>query len=62
MTPLNHPYMPYLAVKNRRRSTILLLGMIIWFGKWVPSIEGITVERLMSAINVFTLHGLGYDV
>jgi AcrR family transcriptional regulator len=40
----------------------LLLGMIIWFGKWVPTVENITVERLMSAINVFTLHGLGDEV
>jgi TetR/AcrR family transcriptional regulator len=39
----------------------LLLGMIIWFGKWVPTVEDITVERLMRAINVFTLHGLGGD-
>jgi AcrR family transcriptional regulator len=40
----------------------LLLGMLIWFGKWVPTIKDITVERLMRAINVFTLHGLGDDV
>ena len=36
----------------------LLLGMIIWLGKWVPSVEGLTVERLMGAIGAFSLHGL----
>lgn len=36
----------------------LLLGMIIWLGKWVPSVEGLTVDRLMGAIGAFSLHGL----
>ncbi len=36
----------------------LLLGMLIWLGKWVPTIEGMTVERLMSAIDVFSFRGL----
>jgi AcrR family transcriptional regulator len=36
----------------------LLLGMLIWLGKWVPSIEGLTVERLMSAIDAFSFRGL----
>ena len=36
----------------------LLLGMLIWLGKWVPSIEGLTLDRLMSAIEVFGFEGL----
>lgn len=36
----------------------LLLGMLIWLAKWVPTVEGMTVERLMAAIGVVALHGL----
>jgi TetR/AcrR family transcriptional regulator len=36
----------------------LLLGMLIWLGKWVPSIKGLTLERLMSAIDAFAFQGL----
>ena len=36
----------------------LLLGMLIWLAKWVPAIEGMTVDRLMSAIRVASLDGL----
>ena len=36
----------------------LLLGMLIWMGKWVPTVEGITVDRLMSAIDAFVFRGL----
>ncbi len=36
----------------------LLLGMLIWLAKWVPSIEEITVDRLMAAIDTFSLDGL----
>ena len=36
----------------------LMLGMLIWLGKWVPSIEGLTVDRLMHAIEVFGFQGL----
>jgi TetR/AcrR family transcriptional regulator len=36
----------------------LLLGMLIWLGKWVPSIEGLTLKRLMNAIEVFGFAGL----
>ena len=36
----------------------LLLGMLIWLGKWVPSIKGLTLERLMSAIETFAFQGL----
>ena len=36
----------------------LLLGMIIWLGKWAPSIEGLTVDRLMNAIDAFSFRGL----
>ena len=39
----------------------LLLGMLIWLGKWVPSIDGMTVERLMNAIEVFSFQGLDRD-
>ena len=40
----------------------LLLGMLIWLGKWVPSVEGLTVERLMSAIDAFSFRGLDRGV
>ena len=36
----------------------LLLGMLIWLGKWVPSISGLTVDRLMNAIEAFGFQGL----
>lgn len=36
----------------------LLLGMLIWLAKWVPSIDHLTVDRLMAAIGVFSLEGL----
>ena len=36
----------------------LYLGMLIWLAKWVPSIEDMTVERLMNAIETFSIHGL----
>jgi hypothetical protein len=36
----------------------LLFGMLIWLGKWVPSISGLTVERLMNAIATFSFRGL----
>ncbi len=36
----------------------LLLGMLIWLAKWVPSVEGLTVNRLMSAIDAAIFRGL----
>ncbi len=36
----------------------LILGMLIWMAKWAPSIEGLTVERLMNAIDAFSFRGL----
>ncbi len=36
----------------------LLLGMLIWMGRWVPNVEGLTVDRLMTAIDAFTFRGL----
>ena len=36
----------------------LLLGMLIWMGKWVPSVEGLTVDRLMNAIDASIFRGL----
>ena len=36
----------------------LLLGMLIWLAKWVPSIEGMTVDRLMNSICVVSLNSL----
>jgi AcrR family transcriptional regulator len=36
----------------------LLLGMLIWLAKWVPAVEGMTVDRLMKAIGVVSLNGL----
>lgn len=36
----------------------LLLGMLIWLAKWVPTVEGITAERLLAAMGAFSIHGL----
>ena len=36
----------------------LLLGMLIWLGKWVPTIQGLTLDRLMEAIETFGFRGL----
>jgi AcrR family transcriptional regulator len=36
----------------------LLVGMLIWLGRWVPGFEGLTVDRLMNAIDAFTFRGL----
>jgi AcrR family transcriptional regulator len=36
----------------------LLLGMLIWLGKWVPSVSGLTLDRLMGAIEVVAFEGL----
>lgn len=36
----------------------LLLGMLIWLTKWAPTVEGLTVDRLMTAIGAVTLQGL----
>ena len=36
----------------------LLLGMLIWLAKWVPTVEGVTVDRLMAAIGIVSLSGL----
>jgi AcrR family transcriptional regulator len=36
----------------------LLLGMLIWLAQWVPTVEGMTVDRLMAAIGVASLSGL----
>ena len=39
-------------------ATELLLGMLIYLGRWVPTIEGVTVESLMKAIEAFCFTGL----
>ncbi|MBU4435067.1 MAG: TetR/AcrR family transcriptional regulator [Alphaproteobacteria bacterium] len=36
----------------------LLLGMLIWLARWVPTIEGVTPDRLMAAIGIVSLKGL----
>jgi AcrR family transcriptional regulator len=36
----------------------LLIGMLVWLAKWVPTVEGVTVDRLMTAIGVASLRGL----
>ena len=36
----------------------LVLGMLIWLAKWVPAIEGATVDRLMNAIDASIFRGL----
>jgi hypothetical protein len=32
--------------------------MLIWMAKWAPSFEGLTVDRLMNAIDSFAFRGL----
>jgi hypothetical protein len=32
--------------------------MLIWLGKWVPSVDGLTLDRLMDSIEVFAFKGL----
>ena len=36
----------------------LLVGMLVWMAKWAPSINDVTVGRMMRAINAFSFHGL----
>ncbi len=36
----------------------LLLGMLIWLAKWVPAVDGLTVDRLMNAIDATVFRGL----
>ncbi len=36
----------------------LLLGMLIWLAKWVPTVPAMTVDRLMTAIGAVSLRGL----
>jgi AcrR family transcriptional regulator len=36
----------------------LLLGMLIWLARWVPTIDRVTPDRLMAAIGVVSLRGL----
>ena len=36
----------------------LLLGMLIWLGKWVPSVNGLTLDRLIDAIETVGFQGL----
>lgn len=35
-----------------------LIGMLIWLAKWAPGMKGMRVDRLMSAIDAFSFHGL----
>ncbi|WP_420606342.1 TetR/AcrR family transcriptional regulator [Novosphingopyxis sp.] len=36
----------------------LIIGMLIWLAKWTPTIEHMTVDRLMDAISIASLNGL----
>ncbi len=36
----------------------LLVGMLIWLAKWVPAVDGLTVDRLMNAIDASVFRGL----
>jgi len=38
----------------------LIIGMLIWLSKWVPTTENVTVDRLMGAIGVASLDGLAH--
>lgn len=37
----------------------LVIGMLIWLAKWVPTIQDISVSRLLAAIKVASLNGIG---
>lgn len=39
----------------------LLIGMLIWLGRWTANVEKLTVDRLMKAIDAFAFHGLAAD-
>lgn len=39
----------------------LLLGMLIWLAKWVPSVDDLTPERLMRAIDDVALRGIASE-
>jgi hypothetical protein len=32
--------------------------MLIWMAKWAPAFDGLTVDRLMNAIDAFSFRGL----
>ena len=36
----------------------LILGMLIWLGKWAPSIDGLTAERLLESLSSLTMGGM----
>lgn len=36
----------------------LILGMLIWLGKWAPSVEGLTAQRLLESLSSLTVGGL----
>ena len=36
----------------------LILGMLIWLGKWAPSTEGLTAKRLLASLSSLTVGGL----
>lgn len=36
----------------------LLLGMLIWLARWTSDVRGLTADKLMSAIEAFSFHGL----
>lgn len=36
----------------------LILGMLIWLGKWAPSIEGLTAERLLASLSPLVVRGI----
>ena len=38
----------------------LFLGMLIWLGKWVPTVEDLTLERLTNAIEAFSFQGMAH--
>lgn len=36
----------------------LMVGTLVWLAKWAPSVPGMTTDRLMKAIEAFSLTGL----
>lgn len=40
----------------------LILGMLIWLAKWVPSMKSLTADSLLDALKLFGLQGLRRDL
>ncbi|WCL53855.1 TetR/AcrR family transcriptional regulator [Gimibacter soli] len=46
---------------DTRIAAQLIIGMVIWLAKWIPAVEGLTVESLEGTIVTMMLGGLEAD-